>query len=110
MTILKKLKDLKQFYDVVESNEKVVIYWYTFWCPDCFAMKRHLGKLENDFPEFTFYIVNRDKFIDLAKHLEIYGIPSFLVFDDGDEIGRLVNKLKKSYDEIKSFILNTITK
>lgn len=47
--------------------------------------------------------------LDLAKHLEIYGIPSFLVFKDHDEVGRLVNKLRKSYKEVKTFIENVIT-
>jgi thiol-disulfide isomerase/thioredoxin len=108
--ILKKLKNLKEFYDVVESNGKVIIYWYTIFCPDCIMMKPNLGKLEKAFPKHDFFSINRDKMIDLAKHLEIYGIPSFLVFEDGDEKGRLVNKLRKSYIEVKTFIDSTITK
>ena len=110
MRNLKKLKNLKEFYEVVETEEKVVVYFYTTFCPDCILMKPHLGRLEKDFPEYHFYSCNRDKFIDLAKHLEIYGIPSFLVFENGDEIGRLVNKYRKSYIEVKTFIDNTITK
>ena len=109
MKTLIQLKTLKEFYDVVENNDKVIIYWYTKWCPDCFVLLPFLGKLEKDFPEYTFYKVDRDGMIDLARHLEIYGIPSFLVFKDHDEIGRLVNKYRKSYKEIKTFIGNTIT-
>lgn len=105
-----KLKNLKDFYEVIESNEKIIVYWYTVFCPDCIMMKASLGKLEKDFPEYKFYSINRDKLINLAKHLEIYGIPSFLVFDNGDETGRLVNKLRKSYKEVKTFIDNTISK
>jgi len=107
---LKKLKNLKEFYDVVENNKKVIVYWYTTFCPDCLVMKPNLGKLEKDFPLYDFYSINRDAMIDLAKHLEIYGIPSFLVFENGDEVGRLVNKLRKSYIEVKTFIDKTITK
>ena len=36
---LTKLKNLKEFYDVVENNNKVVVYWYTTFCPDCIVMK-----------------------------------------------------------------------
>lgn len=103
-----KLKNLKEFYDVVENNEKVIIYWYTRFCPDCIMAKPYLGKLEADFKEYTFYSCNRDKFIDLARHLEIFGIPSFLIFEKGEEIGRFVNKFRKSYIEVKSFIEETI--
>lgn len=107
---MKKLKNLKEFYEVVEENGKVIIYWYTVFCPDCIMMKASLGKLEKAFPDYSFYSVNRDKMINLARHLEIYGIPSFLVFENGDEVGRLVNKLRKSYIEVRTFISNTITK
>ena len=107
---LKKLKNLKEFYDVVETEEKVVIYFYTPLCPDCIMMKPHLGRLETDFKDYHFYACNRARFHQLAKHLEIYGIPSFLVFEKGEEKGRLVNKYRKSYIEVRTFIDNTITK
>lgn len=105
---MKKLKNLEEFYNAVEKNDKVVVYWYTIFCPDCIMAKPFLGKLEKDFPDYTFYSCNRDKFIDLARHLEIFGIPSFLVFENGEEKGRYVNKLRKSYIEVKTFIENTI--
>lgn len=105
-----KLKSLKEFYNVVENKEKVIIYWYTVFCPDCIMMKPNLGRFEKDFPDYEFFSINRDKMIDLARHLEIYGIPSFLIFEHGDETGRLVNKLRKSYKEVKTFIDKTITK
>ena len=98
------IESMQEFYDIVEQQDKVIIYWYTKWCPDCFMIKPHLPRLEKDFPEYKFYRMNRDKHIDIAKHLAIYGIPSFLVFKDGEEIGRLVNKLRKSYLEVKTFL------
>ncbi len=103
-----KLKNLKEFYDVIENQPKVITYWYTKWCPDCFIIKPHLGRLEKDFKDYQFYQLDRDLFLDLAKHLEIYGIPSFIVYKNGDEAGRLVNKLRKSYKEVKEFIERVI--
>lgn len=108
--ILKKLKNLKEVYTAIETEEKVILYFHTIFCPDCIVLKPHLRRLEIDFPNYSFYSLNRDKHIELAKHLEIYGIPSFLIFENGDEKGRLVNKLRKSYIEVKTFIENTITK
>ena len=105
---LKKLKKLKEVYDVIENEEKVILYFYTTFCPDCIILKPYLSRLEKDFGEYTFYSLNRDHHLELAKHLEIYGIPSFLVFKQGEEQGRLVNKLRKSYIEVKTFIENTI--
>lgn len=99
-----EIKSLKAFYDVVENTEKVVIYWYTKWCPDCFVTKPHLPKLEQEYKQYSWYSMDRDTDIHLAKHLEIYGIPSFLVFEQGKEVGRYVDKKRKSYTQIKTFL------
>ncbi|MCF7925279.1 MAG: thioredoxin family protein [Candidatus Izimaplasma sp.] len=101
---MKKITTLKAFYDAIENNPRVITYWHTKWCPDCFAIKPHLPKLQETFSDFVFLDIDRDKLIDLAKHLEIYGIPSFIIFKDGDEKSRLVNKQRKTYDEVKTFI------
>jgi thiol-disulfide isomerase/thioredoxin len=100
-----EIKTLKQFYDVVEQGDKMVIYWYTKWCPDCFVTKPHLPRLEQEFHSYKWYTMDRDVDIHLAKHLEIFGIPSFLVFNNGEEIGRYVDKKRKTYDQIKQFLI-----
>lgn len=105
---MKPLKSRKEFYDAVEHQEKVVVYWHTKWCPDCFAIKPHLPRLEQEFQHYQFFTMDRDIDIELARHLEIYGIPSFLVFKDGEEIGRYVDKHRKTYDQVKSFFEQTM--
>ncbi|QMS85411.1 thioredoxin family protein [Candidatus Xianfuyuplasma coldseepsis] len=107
---MKEIKTLKQFYDVIENEPNVLVYWYTKWCPDCFATKPHLPRLENEFSTIEFYSMDRDVDINLAKHLEIFGIPSFLYFENGEEVGRYVDKKRKSYDQIKAFINDAQTK
>lgn len=105
-----KLKTTEQFYKAIEKNELCIVYFYTLWCPDCFVMRPALPQLEKDYPNMKFYSFNRDKDTQLAKHLEIYGIPSFLLFDKGDEIGRYVDKKRKTYLEVKTFIDGVLTK
>ena len=104
--MMKKISDLKAFYDAVENNDKVITYWHTKWCPDCFAIKPHLPRLEEEFSDYVWLDIDRDALLDLAKHLEIFGIPSFMIFENGEEHARLVNKKRKTYDEVKSFITN----
>lgn len=106
---MKEITNLKQFYDIAEKGPKAIVYFYTKWCPDCFATKPHLPRLEKEYPMIEFYSMDRDVDIDLARHLEIFGIPSFLFFENGEEIGRYVDKKRKSYDEIKTFIDRTIS-
>lgn len=103
-----KIKNLKEYYDVIENNDLVIIYWYTKWCPDCFVMKPALPRLEIDFKDYKFYSVNRDMDIELAKHLNIFGIPSFLIYKKGEELARYVDKNRKTYMQVKEFITNAI--
>ncbi len=107
---MKKLNNTQEFYEAIESGELLIVYFYTKWCPDCFMMRPALPRLEEEYPHIKFYKFDRDKDIQLALHLEIYGIPSFLIFKDGEEIGRYVDKFRKTYIQVKTFIDEVLTK
>ena len=105
---MKSIISMEEFYKVIEDEKPSFIYFYTNWCPDCFAIKPHLPRLENEFTNIEFYQMDRDLELELAMHLNIYGIPSFLMFSQGEEIGRFVSKFSKSYLEVRSFIEESI--
>ncbi|MGB3102380.1 MAG: thioredoxin family protein, partial [Psychrobacillus psychrotolerans] len=41
---------------------------------------------------------------DLCIELDIFGIPSFLAYENGEEKGRFVSKDRKTREEIESFL------
>lgn len=55
-------------------------------------------------PDMTFVRVNRDDYMALAQTWNIFGIPSFVVTQKGRELGRLVNKARKTKEEITAFL------
>jgi len=63
-----------------------------------------LPEIENTFREYQFINIDTDKNMHIARSLNIFGIPSFVVYDSGKEIDRLVNKDRKTKNEIISFI------
>lgn len=63
-----------------------------------------MPEIEADFPEFQFVEVDRDAYMDVAVEWNIFGIPSLVVIEDGKELGRLVNKDRKTKAEIESFL------
>jgi thioredoxin-like negative regulator of GroEL len=63
-----------------------------------------MPEIEADFPEYQFIEVDRDEYIDVASEWNIFGIPSFVVIQDGKELGRLVNKERKTKEEIETFL------
>lgn len=99
---MKKLKDLNEYKEII--NENTVLMFSADWCPDCRFIDPFMPEIEAKFREFTFYYVDRDQFIDLCSELNIFGIPSFVVYKDGKEMGRFVSKDRKTKEEIEQFI------
>ncbi len=105
---MNKISNIEEFYKIIEQPKPTFVYFYTNWCPDCFSVKPYLPKLEEDFSDVMFYSFDRDLDLELAKHLNIFGIPSFLMFNKNKETGRFVSKFSKSYKEVYAFIKDTL--
>ncbi|MFC5632151.1 MULTISPECIES: thioredoxin family protein [Streptococcus] len=101
MIIPKTIEELATF---VEGADKTVFFFTADWCPDCQFIYPAMTEIESKFPEMTFVRVDRDEHLELAQTWNIFGIPSFVVTQNGEELGRLVNKLRKSKEEIISFL------
>lgn len=95
--------DLAGLNDRVKDG-KHVLFFTAGWCPDCAFIKPAMPEIERDFADYQFIKVDRDENIDLATDLGIMGIPSFVAYKDGQEIGRFVNKDRKTKEQVESFL------
>ncbi|MCF6515159.1 thioredoxin [Lactobacillus sp. S2-2] len=86
------------------SDGKYILFFSATWCPDCAFIKPEMPAIVDEYPDYKFLAVDRDENIDLARDLNIMGIPSFVAYDNGKEIGRLVNKDRKTRKEVEDFI------
>lgn len=102
MDKLIEINSLEEFENA--KSGKTIFMFTASWCPDCVFVKPFIGDIVEANPEFKFYVINRDNFINLCKSLDILGIPSFVAYDDDREIGRFVSKLRKTKEEIQAFI------
>lgn len=93
----------EQICNDLQTGTKV-LFFTADWCGDCNFIKPVMPEIEADFPAFEFIQVDRDQFIDLCIEMGIMGIPSFVVYRDGQEIGRFVNKNCKTKEEIETFL------
>lgn len=102
MDQLIEIKTLEEYESAILKRS---IFMFTAdWCPDCVFIKPHMPSIVENHPDFTFYVVNRDEMLDLCKDLKILGIPSFVAYDRGEEIGRFVSKFRKTKAEVEAFI------
>lgn len=83
---------------------KYMLFFSAGWCPDCQFIKPRMPEIEAEYPEYKFIAVDRDENIDLAIELNVFGIPSFIAYEDGQEVGRYVNKDRKTKEQVEEFI------
>lgn len=102
MKQLKKMdfKTLQQTF----AQGKYVFFFNAGWCPDCKFIKPSMPQIEKDFAQFEFVNVDRDENLDLCQEMNIFGIPSFVVYEDGKEVSRFVNKDRKTKAEVEKFL------
>ncbi|MBT9672752.1 thioredoxin [Secundilactobacillus kimchicus] len=86
------------------KNGKYMLFFSATWCPDCAFIKPAMPEIEAEYPDYQFLAVDRDENTDLAVDLFVLGIPSFIAFDQGKEIGRFVNKDRKTKKQVEDFI------
>ncbi|MCA1056863.1 thioredoxin family protein [Rossellomorea aquimaris] len=105
---MRKLETMEEFNEL-KQNGKHVFMFSADWCPDCRVIEPILPEIENEYSDYTFLYVDRDQFIDICIENDIFGIPSFLAFEDGQETGRFVSKDRKTKEEIQEF-MNSLSK
>lgn len=91
-------------FQLLIKKGKVIFFFYTDWCGDCVFIRPEMPSIIKAHPEIKFVEVDRDEFTTLSKKLSVNGIPSFLAYENGEEIGRFVSKNRKTKKEIEDFI------
>ncbi|KIL75686.1 thioredoxin family protein [Bacillus badius] len=100
---MKKLASIEEFQQLKESGKQIFLF-SADWCPDCRVIEPVLPEIEEKYNEYNFVYVDRDDFLDLCISMDIFGIPSFVAFDSGKELGRFVSKDRKTKEEIEQFV------
>lgn len=100
---MKNLETVEQFNEL-RNNGKHIFMFSADWCGDCRFIDPFMPEIEANHHEYTFIHIDRDQFIDLCVEQNVFGIPSFIAFEDGRELGRFVSKDRKTQEEIEQFI------
>jgi thioredoxin 1 len=104
------IKNADEFNEhVLNNGEVAIVEFYSDWCSYC----RKMAPILNDFAlnnneKFSVYIVNKDYMRDISQKYEIFGIPTLIVFVNGNELDRHSGFL--DYDQLQLFITKTLNK
>lgn len=82
---MEAIQTVEQFNEVIQSDKPVIIKFYADWCPDCKRMDMFIGDIMEQYNQFDWYQVNSDEVEGLAQKYEVMGIPSLLIFENGEK-------------------------
>lgn len=110
MKTMKTIKDITNYEQLVLKDGLSLVVFYSEWCPDCHYADTFMPRLESMYPQITFYHVDRGDIPELAKALNVYGVPSFLLYNNEEICARYVNKQRKTFIDVQTFIEMSLTK
>ena len=83
--------------EVIENERLTVVDFYADWCGPCRKLGPIMEEIERELGEkVKFTKINTDDNIETAKEYQISGLPTLLVFKNGEVVERMVGLMPKS--------------
>lgn len=109
MSNMKSISTEDQFQTAIRGDKPTVAIFKATWCKDCHYIDPFMPEVYEKYDhQLNFLELDRDNFPELSEQLNILGIPSFVVFRNGQEVVRFVSKLRKTREEIEHFLEQAI--
>lgn len=104
---MQQVTSVKEFNEQIKSDKVTVEIFTTTWCPDCKRLDLFIGEIISDNPDKQWFTIDKDEFPELAEKENVMGIPSLLVYKNGEKIAHLHSANAKTPDQVREF-LNTL--
>ncbi|MEK3937487.1 thioredoxin family protein [Sporosarcina sp. FSL W7-1349] len=106
---MKPITTEEQFNEVITGDGKSLIKFQAGWCPDCTRMDMFIDPIVEKYDMYTWYEVDRDVLPEIAEKYDVMGIPSLLIFSNGEKEAHLHSANAKSPQQVTDF-LDSVTK
>lgn len=97
----------ENFRDLVAEGAVLVDVWGPE-CQPCFALMPHVEALAGERDDLTVVKLEAPKARRLCMELRVMGLPAFLLFRDGEEIGRIAGG-DITPDRLRSWVDDTLS-
>lgn len=105
---MQSITTMDSFNQVIQSSHPVIIKFEAGWCPDCRAMDMWIDPIVEKYNQYEWYTVNRDELEDAVTQYEVMGIPSLLIFQNGEKLHHLHSANAKSPEQVESYLAESL--
>lgn len=81
--------------EVLKNKEAVLVDFYATWCGPCKMTGPIIEQLAEEIKTVKFVKVDVDQNQDLSSQYQIFSIPTFLIFKDGQVVNQFVGAMSK---------------
>ncbi|MCY8055998.1 thioredoxin family protein [Bacillus inaquosorum] len=106
---MKKITTNEQFNELIQSDKEIIVKFYADWCPDCTRMNMFIGDILEEYNQNDWYELNKDELPELAEKHQVMGIPSLLIFKNGEKTAHLHSANAKTPEEVTEFLSEHIS-
>ena len=83
--------------EVVKSEKLTLVDFWATWCGPCRKLAPVIEELADEFKDNVKFVkIKADENIETAQKYSISGVPSLLIFKNGEPVERIVNIVPKS--------------
>ncbi len=102
--VMEQIKTNEQFNEVINSEKPVIVKFFADWCPDCKRMDMFIGDILEEYKQYEWYEVNSDEVAGIAQEHDVMGIPSILIFQNGEKLAHQHSAYTKTPEEVEEFL------
>ncbi|TCN26768.1 thioredoxin family protein [Mesobacillus foraminis] len=101
---MKQVQTEQEYRDQIAKDELTVGIFTTTWCPDCKRLDMFIDEVIEENQDKHWIKVDRDEFPEISEEQNVMGIPSLLVFKNGEKLAHLHSANAKTQDAVREFI------
>lgn len=99
--MVREIQEFKEFEELINGAKPVVVDFHATWCPPCKAIAPFYAKLaEKHGSNVVFIKVDVDKGEKIAAFAKIKAMPTFKVYNAGNQIEELLGANKDGLEAL----------
>lgn len=83
------------FEKAIEGDKPVFVDFFATWCGPCQMMLPLVNELADEAKDYKVYTIDIDQAPEIAAKFGVMSVPTFIVFQNGEEKERMMGAMPK---------------